>query len=521
MRSATPSSSSSSHEISSTPTPRSQAARIWRRPPRPRRRRGRASAARPAERPGPRCELARRAPPSAGCRPRAPPNGDVGAGGAHVEALHHASAAPAQRAAVEQAEAAKALEPVEHQVLGQAHAGDAADRVPVFGHDADAGGGERLRRGARSSSRRATKKRPSLAGVMPDSTAAELALAVALDAGDADDLAAVDDQREAFASRVTPCASRTVRPSTCSVIVGRARRLVSGAATRRPSSSSARRPRRAWRSAPAPRPSRSRWIIARTRRSISCAGVDRLRDHAAAAQHRDAVRHLLDLGQLVRHQHHAAAARGDALADREQALDLGGQQHRGRLVEHQQPRLAHQALDDLDALALADRQVLDARRRVEREAVLAATARSTRSRAVPAAQHARATGRASGCRPRVMSGTRLKCWCTMAMPCGQRLRRPARPMRLAVAAASRRRRAGARRRRGCTASTCRRRSRRAGSGSRRRRCRATRPSSACRLPKRLPTPRSDSSGVAEPTRRRRCTGRGAVSTSKAFSLRAS
>ena len=53
----------------------------------------------------------------------------------------------------------------------------------------------------------------------------------------------------------------------------------------------------------------------------------------------------------------------------EQGFDLIRQQHGGRLVEHEQRRVAHQALDDLDALPLADRQVLDPGIGIERQAV--------------------------------------------------------------------------------------------------------------------------------------------------------
>ena len=95
-----------------------------------------------------------------------------------------------------------------------------------------------------------------------------------------------------------------------------------------------------------------------------------MRDNAAAAQHGDAIGGLLDLGKLVRHQDDRAAAVGDAPADIEQRRDLVRQQHRGRLVEHEQPRLADQAFDDLDPLPLADREVVDLGVRVEREAVI-------------------------------------------------------------------------------------------------------------------------------------------------------
>jgi len=58
-------------------------------------------------------------------------------------------------------------------------------------------------------------------------------------------------------------------------------------------------------------------------------------------------------------QHDRAAAVGDAAAYRHQLANLVRQQHGGRLVENQQPRCADQALDDLDPLSLAHRQIAD------------------------------------------------------------------------------------------------------------------------------------------------------------------
>ena len=99
------------------------------------------------------------------------------------------------------------------------------------------------------------------------------------------------------------------------------------------------------------------------------------------------MRGALHLGQLVGDEDDAAAGGGDALAHREQRVDLGGQQHGGRLVEHEQLRVAEQALDDLDALALADRQVGDARVRRHLEAVLGPQ-RLEPARAFGALEHA-------------------------------------------------------------------------------------------------------------------------------------
>ena len=93
-----------------------------------------------------------------------------------------------------------------------------------------------------------------------------------------------------------------------------------------------------------------------------------LGDQPAGAQHGHLVGDLGDLGELVRHQDDGAAGVGDAAADVEQRADLRRRQHGGRLVEHQQLRIAHQALHDLGALALAHRQFADDGVGIEREA---------------------------------------------------------------------------------------------------------------------------------------------------------
>ena len=94
---------------------------------------------------------------------------------------------------------------------------------------------------------------------------------------------------------------------------------------------------------------------------------------------------------------------GDHLRQRgEQRLALLRRQHRGRLVEDQDARAAVQRLQDLDALALADRQLADPRVRVDRQAEalrhVAAAARAPRGGARTAATAARC--RASRCRAR-------------------------------------------------------------------------------------------------------------------------
>ena len=53
----------------------------------------------------------------------------------------------------------------------------------------------------------------------------------------------------------------------------------------------------------------------------------------------------------------------------EQLVGLLRRQHRGRLVEDDELRVLQQRTDDLDALALADREVGDMGMRIERQAI--------------------------------------------------------------------------------------------------------------------------------------------------------
>ena len=118
---------------------------------------------------------------------------------------------------------------------------------------------------------------------------------------------------------------------------------------------------------------------------------------------------------------------GDALQGLEQALDLRRKQNRGRLVEDEQARLAHQALDDLDALALAHREVLDPRPRVEDEAVLLGQGPDP-GRAPPVAQHAARLAEHQVLDHRHV-GDQTEVLVHHGDAAGQRLRRAARPMR--------------------------------------------------------------------------------------------
>ena len=198
---------------------------------------------------------------------------------------------------------------------------------------------------------------------------------------------------------------------------------------------------------------------------MSPAGSFERCDRAAAAQHGDAVGDLLDLGELVRHQHHRAPARRDAAADVEQRRDLIRQQHGGRLVQHEELGIPDQAFDDLDPLAFADREILDLGEGIERQAVIGGELFEL-PRAFLAIENA-----ALAAEQHIVDDAHVADQAEMLVHHGdalrQRIRRARRLERRAAVAHARRRPAGARRRSGCTASICRRRSRRGCSGPRR------------------------------------------------------
>ena len=76
----------------------------------------------------------------------------------------------------------------------------------------------------------------------------------------------------------------------------------------------------------------------------------------AVAQHHDAVRAGLDLGQAVRHEDDRHAGALQVRHDREQAVGLGQGEARRRLVHDDELGVERQRLDDLQHLALGDGQ---------------------------------------------------------------------------------------------------------------------------------------------------------------------
>ncbi len=102
------------------------------------------------------------------------------------------------------------------------------------------------------------------------------------------------------------------------------------------------------------------------------------RDLLAGAQDGRGVAQPFHLIELVADVEHRAALALEPFQHDEELIGFLRRQHRGRLVENQQLRILHQRAHDLDALALADRQPPDLALRIERQAVVARDLREPR-----------------------------------------------------------------------------------------------------------------------------------------------
>ena len=126
-----------------------------------------------------------------------------------------------------------------------------------------------------------------------------------------------------------------------------------------------------------------------------------------------------DLVQLVGDEDDGLAPRGEAADDLEELLRLLRREHCRGLVEDEDVRLAIERLQDLDALLLADGDVLDPRggSTAEPEAVRDLPRRAARPRGV---EHDPARGVGSSARTMfsatVITGMSMKCWCTIPTP---------------------------------------------------------------------------------------------------------
>ncbi len=157
--------------------------------------------------------------------------------------------------------------------------------------------------------------------------------------------------------------------------------------------------------------------------SASSCGGDRRRvgdlGHGlAGADHGDRVGDGEHLVELVGDEDHGRALGREPAQAVEQLVDLLGHEHRGGLVEDQDPRAAVEHLEDLDPLALADAELLDELVGVDVEAVaVGQLARSCR-RASPKLIITPVVGslpRTTFSRTVKLSAS-MKCWWTMPMP---------------------------------------------------------------------------------------------------------
>ena len=143
-------------------------------------------------------------------------------------------------------------------------------------------------------------------------------------------------------------------------------------------------------------------------------------NHLAVAQHGGAVADALYLFQPVRNVEDRLSFRAQPFERLEQLVGFLRRQHRGRLVQDDELRRLQQAADDLDTLALTDREVADQRLRIERQAV--AIGKRPRLRGDRADRRARRPATARCSRPPSVprtaknAGTPCRCRASCATP---------------------------------------------------------------------------------------------------------
>jgi hypothetical protein len=93
-------------------------------------------------------------------------------------------------------------------------------------------------------------------------------------------------------------------------------------------------------------------------------------DGPAGAHHRDTIRERGHLTELVGDQNDGRAAGGKRAHSRQESYRFFVGEHGSRFVENENARPGQQHFDDLDALALGDRQFVDAAFRIDLEAEL-------------------------------------------------------------------------------------------------------------------------------------------------------
>ena len=195
-------------------------------------------------------------------------------------------------------------------------------------------------------SRPSRTTRPDVTGSEPGDELGELGLSVAGHTGDADDLARVDV--EVDAPDAGPASAARAQERTPALDRSPARALPSELA-----------------------PDHQARELGRV--DVSPTGA-RAR-HVAVAQDRDALRDAHHLVELVADEHGRLASVAELADDAEQAVGLLGREHRGGLVEDEQLRAAVERPQDLDPLEVADRELVDALARVDRERSTARRAR--------------------------------------------------------------------------------------------------------------------------------------------------
>ena len=121
------------------------------------------------------------------------------------------------------------------------------------------------------------------------------------------------------------------------------------------------------------------------------AGSRKRLDHLPAAQDRDPVGDLEHLVQLVADEDDREPLLAQHLEYPEELGSLLRRQHRGRLVQDQDVRLAVQRLDDLDALLLTDGDLVDPCIRVDCEAEVLRQVEHALARGVVVEQDAHVT----------------------------------------------------------------------------------------------------------------------------------
>ena len=321
--------------------------------------------------------------------------GGVGAGLAHVEGLDdRGRAAPraAPRRSRPRRASARGGVARQHGVLRQAHLGRRRVAVALLRHEGRAAPAPRRDAeppdgGAVDADQASGRAAAALAGEGGE----ELRLAVAGDAGDAQDLAAAD--READVAQRRRRAGRGAGRDSPS----RTRRSRPGAVPARPVTAPT--------CAPTIRAASERALSARGSQAPTTLPWRRMVARVAEPAH---------LVEPVRDVEQRPALVAQPLQRGEQPLGLLRRQHRGRLVEDDEARVLQQAAHDLDALALAGRERPDRPAGLELQAVGGADAPRSARRAP--------------CRDRLLGITRAmfsatvrfsqseKCWNTMPIP---------------------------------------------------------------------------------------------------------